>query len=1376
MILREIRDSVFFQELCQRVLAAEYEDFQSIDDSGGDKGNDGYVPSLKRLFAIYCPEKDRTPKTEYIRKIKSDLKKAIVLRDRYQYEITEWIFVTPSSLPEEVHTFITKQAKTEGVIGISWSESKLLEILTRHPNVKTLYPELLVPDLQTDIRDGFEALNSKIDLIDSKISGQKGLDSIPRIEYKGIDPYLSRKVFEAKDANSIERMFLNDDLLDDFFVIIRQQKRIVLLANAGGGKTTELKQLAAYYSRDGLSFYPFLILLNKYVNQTIPELLPSYWKQIPEQELLIILDGLDEIESKNKNDAIRQIESFSEQYPNAHIVISCRTNFYRVGAEYSSGNLEGFTPYILLDLGEKEIQEYVMNRLGKREKDFNRIILENHIYSLLKIPFYLINLVDLFSANNDLPRSKSEIFEQLLNSRIQHDVKKYRTTIANIDEKRKPIIQTLERLALAMETLGRNYISEDEFDEIVPSESLRHLVKHCTTWRRVEGPVITWQFEHNNFQEFLAAKALSRQKLEVIKNFISFRPSYEKIIPFWMNALSFLVSILEKDAVRFADIFNWIKETEPELVIKFEPDKINSDTRHVIFKDIFDEYKQKQIAIDRTKFDLAELARFAQSDKTVDFLLTEAEGAERNKNHGILFSAVELLGHSSIPTNQRRRTEELLIRLAIDSQVGEYIQGRVLIILANLSLHTQENINKILPLLRLSTKDDVRHGLYYLLYNGDHLDENIDVFLEGIKLSNNYDVENHLIRGLEKASSEHSVKAIITYLMNHTDDLNNHYSSSSEAIAVIAENAACYPQNQDIFASATGLFIALVVTSLKDEAKAMIKYFDKTRTRLRAFQAVLSQRKSITYALQILAVLSDLECIRFFAQQFVEKQVSANDVWSFQNYLGYRNHDLYLPFNTLINEVSGNQFVLPPNPDTKVEKRQQLQRDIDLLFNKQGFLEEVEKIFSISKKNSFNQQGLIDITIEHWNSPYFSSLVLHTLRNIANQKGESITLEKAVNIINGWDWDLFTIRRLCKYFESDSDIELSQVQKDLVAKWCYSHLSEVDFRKALVQEADGTTTSNSAIFLWYFLRKLDLEYPEEVLLDMLSFDWVEKNRMVGINYIEERVSQAKIEARVLENLSKGIKFNDVMSNHISYCQRNRVSLAIPFILCELTNNKRPYGIRELALNTVIELSNDPAALEEALPKITDSFKWSIIKELMKHNSQIGYAYLKSTLERSRETDGVIAADYLIKLQDIAGLEYYVGWIEEHKRFNVRDTRRSPLQTLREADSIPFLIESIPLLIRLLKISYQKDLIQDHLDTLNMALQDTLSKIAMRSDECYQQVREAVESFIETNSSTIDSVKLLYYYLNRLEQTYLYSKSEKLSIAEVLYKIDQVIQP
>ncbi len=354
--------------------------------------------------------------------------------------------------------------------------------------------------------------------------------------------YLPRKIAPAKEYGAVGSSFLLFESSRDSLDVIEQFDRIVLLGDAGVGKTTEMERIRQHFCKSGSSFTPFFMPLNRYVNENLTELLGSNWSSLPASQTIIILDGLDEIEAKNRNDAIRKIESFSEQYPSCKMIISCRKNFYKIEKENESGTLSGFSSYILLDLDDKDAEKYIQNRLGEYAEIFRKAILASQLYAMLRIPFYLVSLVTLFLTNqHKLPENKAAIFEHLLNDRIKLDSRHFRTTIA-VEENQKKIRETLERLALGMEMLGRNYVIDDEYEKLVSDESLRTLVKYCTVWRKNEGTLTTWQFEHNNFQEYLAAKALSKKPLQVVKTVVSFKPDFKKVIPSWINTLSFLLN------------------------------------------------------------------------------------------------------------------------------------------------------------------------------------------------------------------------------------------------------------------------------------------------------------------------------------------------------------------------------------------------------------------------------------------------------------------------------------------------------------------------------------------------------------------------------------------------------------------------------------------------------------------------------------------------------------------------------------------------------------------------------------------------------------------------------------------------------------------
>ncbi|MHB0865762.1 MAG: tetratricopeptide repeat protein [Minisyncoccota bacterium] len=159
-LISQITSPDQFSKLVKALLAAEYKDFQTIDDSGGDAGNDGYSESQNTLFQLYCPEKPE--KASYKSKIKEDLDKAKKLINSDKYKIKDWVFVTPRDLREPVQTYLRTEATARGMNGIAWSGTMLAGLFAKHSHLRSQFPELIQPDIEAQV----EGIAERLDAVD----------------------------------------------------------------------------------------------------------------------------------------------------------------------------------------------------------------------------------------------------------------------------------------------------------------------------------------------------------------------------------------------------------------------------------------------------------------------------------------------------------------------------------------------------------------------------------------------------------------------------------------------------------------------------------------------------------------------------------------------------------------------------------------------------------------------------------------------------------------------------------------------------------------------------------------------------------------------------------------------------------------------------------------------------------------------------------------------------------------------------------------------------------------------------------------------------------------------------------------------------------
>jgi predicted NACHT family NTPase len=1038
--------------------------------------------------------------------------------------------------------------------------------------------------------------------------------------------YIPRKIISIQDFDS-KTLFNLTEKQKDFIDIILEQDRVVLIGGAGSGKTTELNRINFAFSKNESTFVSYSIPLRNYTTQSICELLPKDWDKKFQKIPIIILDGLDEIESKNKSDAIRNIELFSMNYPNIKIVVSCRNNFYNSESKNYSGTLKGFSTYILLDLDAKGIYKYLKKKLGIHTEDFNEIINKYGLQNTIKIPFLLNILSDLFKKKKIIPLNRIAIFEEIINLMIAQDIEKYRTT-KDLMVKKDYIISIIEIIALVMETLGRNYIYDEELEKIPQVKNRKEILELCMIKKKKQGNKIIWNFEHNVFQEYLAARLLSRQSFEIMKKFTFFPPYYKTIIPSWLNTMSFLVSNCKNN-----DLINWIIEKCPETVVKFEKGRIKEVKRIEIFKMVFNRYKKNKTWINQDKFRYFELANFGRSIETINFLL---EAGNKEYHYTTTFNVIELLRYMniSISADMKKNIKDFLLNIALNYE-NEIVQSHALLALADLKLNSKETIDKILEKLRSSSNDRIRYAIYYLMSSSEYLDENIDICLEGFQYCSKMEIvtdpgirketrildeEFELRNCLTKANSFDAIKKIVKYFIEQPEQLEN--PIFEKIIKDIAENAAnIYFEHQEVFIFLVDLLISFVKKYMDKQAKEIVYFFDKTNTRFQAFKKVYYEKLILKEDLKLLAILADKECIEFVISEYLEGKIKDENIKMFQNVLNWEHYSLFLIFNKEINDKTNGKFLVTLPKSHEKERKERIQKDFDLLFDGNLFLEEIKKVFDKENKISFSREELLSLKMKYLKNYNFSDIVLHTLIEIAKEK--EITL-KNIEEYKNKNWESFYIFKIYKYLNLYDDLKVSSKQKEFIESWCKRNLEDVGFKNALLVKEDGKTfnANTLAIYLWYFLRKFKLCYPKNILLDMLSFDWLEKNSMVGIGYLQEYLSIKDITQRIFENLEKGKDNKYALKNYLSYCQQKGVKEIIPYAKNIIISFNRDYneGLRNKALEVICKMPTALDELEQLLTEVKDKFKWRIIEKLFEKKSKKLKKFLKESLKKPDDED------------------------------------------------------------------------------------------------------------------------------------------------------------
>ena len=1187
--------------------------------------------------------------------------------------------------------------------------------------------------------------------------------------------YIKRKLMKKEDYYKFGEYapFFEESFSDLHTLITARKKKIVLLSDAGYGKSTELKTITyKLIEEENQDFIPILIELDTYVDG---EMIDYIRNKIGDEsqslldydksKLIFLFDEFDQVFNKGK--AARRIRNFMEKFNESTFIIACRTNFY-------SGQFEDFNIFVLLRFNLADIKKYSRKLLGSKSSVFINQLEEYNYFDLGRNPFFLNHLIEIFRRDKKIPATPSEIFPRIVSLALEND-KKRLTSKYDLRQTypTSEIGKDLMNLSLIMETLQRNFIAIDEFNKIFSDKNKRLVIPELSLIKKSflkEGDV--YQFQHNNFQEYLTAKVLSNQNLNVILEFISFRlvikrgislieKRIDKINPSWANTVAFLCQLREK-----SDLLEYLMKNEPELTLRFELNRIDEENREKLFKTIFEKYTSRGIIIDRN-INYEEMAKFGKTREIYDYLMKYATA--KKENFVSRYNAIEMLRRMKGLEDESLR--HLLIEFAKDENENQnvrYISFHALSWLGMASLDTID----ALKYLKDSNNNRVLSGLYYLIKESAHTDQYVDILLTGIHKTRSrssskefplVDISWDLMRGIEKIQSIEGVKKTIRHFILNPEDLREFdIERLTEKIVNNAINV--YKVDNSIYNEVTKL---TKITSKERIDKAISKiqlFFQKTGTTFNLFKEVYEEGIEKNY--RLLASIADEQCVDFLINQYLQAKLTDTNIRTFINFLSFKNREKYDNLLNTINEKTNNKFLPPPPRDYENDKKERMKRKIEIIFDKNEFLKEVEKIFDGEGKEEISFEDIENLLIESYDKDKYNEFVMRELSYyLEHKKNVKWKLDNLKNKFNQIDYEWFTIKHVFNLLYHGSELELSKEQIVVIKDYCLKNLKKVDFRDALKPTDKGSATSEFATMLWYFLRKFNFVYPEEVLLDMLSFDWLEGNQFVGIDYLEGKLSPEKIRERILDNLNKGIKVEEVLKNHINYCKKHNLIKTRDQLSNIIKNPEIKIENRLLALETVADFPDSTIILEEMLniDELELFIKSAEILITQGNNKSKEKLLLK--LSSENESFALESAKLLIKEQDLSAIRYYCDYIKRTKKFEVDFHDRNPLQETKT-------IKALPILIELLKFSYEykNEIQQSEFDRLDNTVISILKNIALQKFSNSDRVVKALQKFKKKYRVQFGDLNFLNAVCDDIKKTFLINYTSKITVDEAIEKI------
>ena len=410
---------------------------------------------------------------------------------------------------------------------------------------------------------------------------------------------------------------------------VYKYRRLMVKGIPGSGKSVFLKYLTLVYAEkeskdnDGV-IVPIFLDLNRLNDPDLSEdKLVNYLVEVCDRHdfpkaklfitkglksgyLLLLLDGLDEVISRNRSQVVRCIKDLLEKHKKCRVIITCRTAVY-------NNEFDDIVDQTLeiIEFSDQQIRRYlkVWQKEMPTDKSVEQLIQtlrdRPKIIALARNPLLLTIIAYLYTYTSFvLPHSRAEFYtkatEDLLEQRDQK--RNIPNQYSGVNKRR-----VLQHLALyAQENANRKHQDRRSFSDqevweqvrqVLPSLNLEskdaqaivdEIVNRSTLLLAIDGGE-RYQFAHLTLQEYFVAAALRDKPEELIQRWQDAPSDWREIVKLWCgianNSTILIKAVFQRDPLMAFECLADAQEIDPQVaqtIINYFKAQINQEEEAMI--------------------------------------------------------------------------------------------------------------------------------------------------------------------------------------------------------------------------------------------------------------------------------------------------------------------------------------------------------------------------------------------------------------------------------------------------------------------------------------------------------------------------------------------------------------------------------------------------------------------------------------------------------------------------------------------------------------------------------------------------------------------------------------------------------------------------
>lgn len=1136
--------------------------------------------------------------------------------------------------------------------------------------------------------------------------------------------------------------------LTDFITgcLDKTKNKLILYGNAQSGKTTELKNLCWELQESGF-FYPVSYEVRSCYDLKVDQMPREHY--INGKEVVVVIDALDEINGKDRDNLLLTINSYAHDNPKVKMVLSCRSNYRR------DDMMNDFQEIYLQDMSGGDIIKHIQKKIGDYKLLWN-LINENGLFYFAQNPFFLNILITTYQENKEIPKRRADIYQMFISNSYKSEKQKH--TFDRFYKGCNPPLEILERLALAISLKSGQGLSLDEMNRCFNNDQQK--IQECKRFNIVKYENDEFTFEENAFREWLVAFFLYKKGIEKVKTLATnengkIKADWHNIIVLWLSMFT------EEEETQIDEISKWLRIACKELIIYTEKDLLDEDFRYEIFKGIILEYKELGIRIRQQGSNIyQQLWDFGYSEQSVLFIIDELKAAHFNTSYySDLMELCFYLNWKRLSLVYTKTYNDLLSVLEKDitdlTKTDNYT-GLGFLFLENKFFTTKEFAKRFFPSFKDTENKHAVKAMIGLIHDANVSNEYVNYILDKEKLVHDYSeggishgVSRYIIyQALGKVDTKEGIKNILAH------NFNDYYISQSY-------DNAYYCEMMDILLQRSADFILRGYIDLKEDVEDCF---------IRIFSHKHSGYNNLDFDRLILSFRDCFE--KAHLVESAQKEFNQNALNLFKNTNATRGEFKKLSLKTglwltaemlnqyystfrdkgLINEcfaitftqcpfkevadlatIKKNEFF--PEPEGILKHRE---KEIKFFsqFSDYGIfknlvlnaLNEIESDCTKDKRDFFWKKE----TTQDFNH-YVSRFIYFFMNNKPFSKEE---ITQAINNKILYDSFFMRIVHECMNYEDQTDL-IGDEEK----RRCFITAKSLVKSMAHNRGTIRFEFEESAIKL---MMTGAFKVDEDILVPLLPFSYLHISKPYNgdfsqsyslFEYIEEHVvSQNKLSEKIiemtqLENFWDDYRLCDLFVNYII---DHRVSKGYDLLLNRISSSpSNSLNIVESMLKAKIEV--------DTIKDLTEKMKgedivvvYRLIHSLLKDDKWVKKK-LEAKLDTLQGNTHYEALRILLQLGSMKALSYVVNHLDI-----INDNREFYYNFMKK--------EAIKPLVTILQYRYDSKM-DDHL--VNNSIFESLSHIALQNKKNLDSVKDSFCDIISKNKD----YKFLNRYLITFEDKY-----------------------